>query len=94
MSSKLNFMANLPGSKKKVRQTKRRTAKNLYWKDQIGALAKEVRGLERGKKLSESPEEFLPRAKKVIDKAAQKGVIHKNKAARLKSRWTKKVLKA
>jgi len=88
------IMANLPGSKKRWRQTKKRTTKNLYWKDQIGVLAKEVRGLERGKKLNEAPEEFLLRAKKVVDKAAQKGIIHKNKAARLKSRWTKRVLEA
>jgi len=89
----MGIMANLLGSEKRRRQTKRRTAKNLYWKDQIGALAKEVRGLERGKKLNESPEEFLLRAKRVVDKAAQRGVIHKNKAARLKSRWNKRVLK-
>jgi small subunit ribosomal protein S20 len=35
----------------------------------------------------------LPKAQSVIDKAAKTGYIHKNKAARLKSRLAKKLAK-
>ena len=86
-------MANLPSSKKRERQTKRRTQINLFRKEKIRNLAKKVRGLERGKELEEKPEEFMKKAQEVLDKAARKGIIHKNKAARLKSRWSKKLSK-
>lgn len=85
-------MANLPSSKKRERQTRRRTQRNLFWKRKIEGLAKKVRGLERGKELGEKPEKFMKGAQETLDKATQKGVIHKNRAARLKSRWSKKVL--
>ena len=84
-------MAHLPSSKKSIRQTKKRTARNLFWKKQIKDLAKKVRKLSAGKEIEEKPEEILSAAQIVLDKAAEKGVIHKNKAARLKSRWNKKL---
>lgn len=85
-------MANLASSIENIRKTKRRTKINQAWKSQIDRLSKQVRGLARGKKLGEDPQEFLKKAQKVVDKAAQKGVIHRNRAARLKSRWSRHLL--
>ncbi len=84
-------MAHLKSSKKRERRAKRRTEINKKWRDKIQALKRSFRRLEEGKEIKESPEELLLRAQKTVDKAAQKGIIHKNKAARLKSQWSKKV---
>ncbi|MEA2020436.1 MAG: 30S ribosomal protein S20 [Patescibacteria group bacterium] len=84
-------MAHLKSSKKRERQTERRTKINRKWKDKIATLAKKVRKSEQGKKIEESKEELLINAQKTLDKAASKGVIHKKKAARLKSKWSKKL---
>lgn len=39
----------------------------------------------------EKAKELLPQLMKAADKAAAKGAIHKNKAARIKSRMMKKI---
>ncbi len=82
-------MAHLKSSKKRERRTERRTEINKKWRDNIQALKKGFRRIEEGKEIEESSEELFNRAQKTIDKAAQKGIIHKNKAARLKSQWSK-----
>jgi len=87
-------MAHLKSSKKRERRAKRRTEINRKWRNSIQELRKKVRRVEQGKEIEESPEELVEKAQKVLDKASQKGVIHKNKAARLKSRWSKKLSKA
>ncbi len=87
-------MAHLKSSKKRERQTKRRTKINKRWKDKIELLAKKVRRISTGKEVEESKEELLTDAQKTLDKAAAKGVIHKNKASRLKSRWSRKLNRA
>jgi small subunit ribosomal protein S20 len=72
----------LKHAKKKLRQDKGRTLDNLRIKKLYKKLMKEAR--ETG-----SPE-AVSKAFQAIDKAAKKYVIHKNKAARLKSSLTKK----
>lgn len=86
-------MANLPSSKKRIRQTKRKTEINNHWRSKIESLAKKLRQLESGRNIDETQEELEKQTQVVLDKAAQKGVIHKNKAARLKSRWSKRLKK-
>ncbi|MFW6143323.1 MAG: 30S ribosomal protein S20 [Patescibacteria group bacterium] len=86
-------MANLPSSKKRIRQTKRKTEINNRWRSKIESLAKKLRQLESGRNIDETQEELEKQTQVVLDKAAQKGVIHKNKAARLKSRWSKRLKK-
>jgi len=72
---------NIRSAIKKVRKDKRRAAVNLRWRRRFKKAVKAVR---------ESPQpELLPKAQSELDKAAQKGVIKKGKAARLKSRLTK-----
>lgn len=78
-------MANHSATKKDVRQaTKRRERNKYYGKTTRNAIRdlKAVSGDEAAKK--------LPEVISMIDKLAKKGVIHKNKAANLKSKLTKK----
>lgn len=68
-------------ARKKLRQDLKREKKNRDLKSKFKKTLKDTRTSPTAKKLSE--------AAKVIDKAAKKNVIHKNKAARLKSRLAK-----
>lgn len=69
---------------KKVRQDKRKTAVNLKLKNNLKRV---VRDFEK-KKTAES----LKAVFKAADRAAKVNVIHKNKAARIKSRLSRKLL--
>jgi len=63
---------------------------NRSKKAEIKRIIKEIRrAIEAGNK-SEAVA-LLPRLAKAADKAAQRHAIHRNRAARIKSRWTKKV---
>ncbi len=62
------------------RQTRNRSAKSTL-KSKLKAL-KET--------LAQKPEETTRDIHSVLDKAANRGLIHRNKAARLKSRSTRK----
>jgi small subunit ribosomal protein S20 len=78
-------MANHSATKKDVRQaTKRRDRNKYYGKTTRNAIRdlKAAKGKEMGDK--------LPEVASMIDKLAKKGIIHKNKAANLKSKLTKK----
>ena len=65
-------------AKKKLRKDKKREEKNLKVKTEFKKTVKKTKSNPTPKSLTE--------ANKVIDKAAKKGIIHKNKAARIKSR--------
>lgn len=85
-SLKLIGMANHKATKKDVRQAAKRRERNKYYgKTTRNAIRdlKAVTGKEAGEK--------LPLVASMIDKLAKRGVIHKNKAANLKSKLTKKV---
>lgn len=69
-------------AKKKLRKDKKRETENLKLKKSYKKTVKVTRKNPSKKNLTE--------ASKVIDKAAKKGIIHKNKAARIKSRLTHK----
>lgn len=64
-----------------MRQDKKRTARNLITKDRFKAAVKTFR--------KNPTEKNLALAYRFLDRAAKKAVIHKNKAARLKSRMAK-----
>jgi small subunit ribosomal protein S20 len=68
-------------AKKKLRKDVKREKANLKVKTNFKKTLKKTKKNPSVKNLSESS--------KVIDKAAKKGIIHKNKAARLKSRLVK-----
>lgn len=70
---------------KRVRQTKKRTAVNRSNKGVFRASLRRVRqALATGAR--EKTQQLLPQTFSRIDRAAQKGLIHRNAAARLKSR--------
>src|SRR5579859_2876683 len=71
----------IKSAKKKLRQDKKRTARNRDLKAEVKALLKKA----MKDKTAKSVQEFF----KVTDKAAKNHVLHKNKAARLKSRVSK-----
>lgn len=79
-------------AKKALRQSVRRRARNLIYKNKIKSLLKEVRNLISQKKTEEA-KKLLPQLYKILDKAAKVGVIKKNIAARKKSRITKLISK-
>lgn len=69
-------------AKKKLRKDKSREVENLKLKKSYKKTVKKTRENPNKKNLTE--------ASKVLDKAAKKGLIHKNKAARIKSRLARK----
>ena len=70
---------------KRARQTKKRTAVNRMNKGAFRARLRNVRkSLDSGPRDQAAP--LVPLTLSSIDKAVQKGLIHKNTAARLKSR--------
>jgi small subunit ribosomal protein S20 len=78
-------MANHSATKKDVRQATKRLERNKYYGKSTRNAIRDLKaagGDEAAKK--------LPEVISMIDKLAKKGVIHKNKAANLKSKLTKK----
>ena len=78
-------MANHSATKKDVRQaTKRRERNKYYGKTTRNAIRefRDAKGKEAGEK--------FPGVASMIDKLAKRGIIHKNKAANLKSKLAKK----
>lgn len=81
-------MANLRNAKKMIRVTQRRTKRNQTWKNKVKENVKNLRAkISSGSKVTQ---EEVSKLYKVVDKAAKNGIIHKNKAARLKSRIMRK----
>jgi small subunit ribosomal protein S20 len=80
-------MANHKATKKDVRQaTKRRERNKYYGKTTRNA----IRDLKEIKEPKEAVDKY-PHVASMIDRLAKKGIIHKNKAANLKSKLAKKV---
>ncbi|MBQ2196724.1 MAG: 30S ribosomal protein S20 [Prevotella sp.] len=74
-------MANHKSSLKRIRQTKTRTLHNKYY-------AKTMRNAVRKLRATTNKEEAIkmyPAIQKMLDKLAKTNIIHKNKAANLKS---------
>jgi len=78
---------------KRVRQSEKRRLMNKARKSSFKNVVKKLmRAMEEGKSKEEVMELFK-KAQKLIDKAAQKGAIHKNTASRKKRRLAAKVNK-
>ncbi len=75
-------MANIKSQMKRNRQNEKRRLRNRTVRSQIGTRSKAALAAEEPEEAAEA----LRMAVKRIDKAAAKGVIHKNTAARRKSR--------
>ena len=80
-------MPNHKSAEKRVRQNEKRRVINRGNRTKVRSYIKKLRvALESGK--SDDVQTALPVTISVIDKAVQKGVMHKNAAARYKSRLT------
>lgn len=79
-------MANHKATKKDVRQAAKRRDRNRYY----GKTTRNaIRDLKENKEKS-AYDESLPKVSSMIDKLAKRGIIHKNKAANLKSKLVRK----
>jgi small subunit ribosomal protein S20 len=78
-------MANHKATKKDTRQAAKRERNKYYGKTTRNA----IRGLKATRTESDYKDK-LPEVISMIDKLAKRGVIHKNKAANLKSKLAKK----
>lgn len=75
----------LQSAKKRVRQNEKRRSRNRVFRGQARTFIKKARlAIESGK--VEEARTATQSAVSALDKAAQKGVIHKNNASRRKSR--------
>ena len=80
-------MPNHKSAEKRVRQNEKRRVINRGHKTKVRTYIKKMRAaLDTGN--SDEIQKVLPVAISVIDKSVQKGVLHKNAAARYKSRLT------
>ncbi|HRE41268.1 MAG TPA: 30S ribosomal protein S20 [Ignavibacteria bacterium] len=76
-------------AQKRARQTVKRTERNKKYK---ALLKRAVKNVVESKDKAKATEE-MKLTTKLLDRAASKGIIHKNKAANQKSKLTKKVNK-
>ena len=83
-------MANIKSASKRVLLSQKATAKNRASKSLIKTNIKKFDAAAAGSD-RESAESAYRLAVKTVDRAATKGLIHKNKAARRKSALTKKL---
>ena len=80
-------MPRIKSAKKRMRQTKTRTAHNRAARSELRTLIKKLRSAGTGAEA----EAALKQATALIDRAGRKNLVHRNTAARTKSRLTKLV---
>lgn len=83
-------MANHKSALKRANQNENRRIRNKTVRTRVKSAVKQYRSLMAGT-ADETVSMDLNQAKSIIDKAAKKGVIHKNTAARKISRLSKMV---
>jgi len=67
---------------KRIRQNRRRYLRNKARKERLKNAIKELKKITN----KEEALKLFPRVQSIIDKAVKVGIIHKNKAARIKSK--------
>lgn len=83
-------MANTKSSEKRIRSNERKRERNQMYRSRVKTL---IRKAEEVIFSGQPSEEAIRLAMSTLDRAASKGVIHKNNAARRKSRLTKKLVR-
>ena len=78
-------MANHKATKKDVRQATKRRERNKYYGKTTRNAIRDLK-VTTGKEMTEK----MPEVASMIDKLAKRGIIHKNKAANLKSKLARK----
>lgn len=82
-------MANHKSALKRVRQTETRNERNRYQHKTTRNAVRKLRDIKDKKEA----EKLLPEVTSMLDKLAKKNIIHKNKAANLKSSLKRQVNK-
>lgn len=83
-------MANSAQAKKRVKQAEKARARNASQRSSMRSAVKKVlRAINSNDK--QAAQESYTYASSLLDRASGKGLIHKNKAARLKSRINAKI---
>ena len=80
-------MAHHQSSKKRIRSTEKKRVENRYYAKTMRNALRDFRALEDKAVAAER----LPKMVSILDKLAKRSVIHKNKAANLKSKLMKQV---
>ena len=83
-------MANHKSAEKRIRQNAKRNEINRANRSKLRTQIKKLRAAVAGADKAQGTELLSPTVS-MIDKAVNKGIIHKNTAARYKSRLTKHV---
>ncbi|MEF8726231.1 MAG: 30S ribosomal protein S20 [Candidatus Bipolaricaulota bacterium] len=80
----------IKSAKKRLKQNRKRRARNKERKKKLREVTKKIDKLiSAGNK--EEAEDLLPELARLADRAASKGPLHENKAARIKSKFSKRV---
>lgn len=74
-------MANHKSSEKRIRQDKKKTLHNKYYAKTARNAVRKLRAITD----KEEAVQMFPKVQKMLDKLAKKNIIHKNKAANIKS---------
>ncbi len=83
-------MPNIKSAKKRVRQSEQRRQRNVALRSRVRTYIKKVlKAIRTGN--AETAQTAYQEAVPIIDKSVTKGVIHKNKAARHKSRLNARI---
>ena len=82
-------MANHKDALKRVRQSEKRRLHNRYYAKNMRNEVRKFRALTD----KSEAEAQLPKIYSIIDRVARRGIIHKNKAANLKSKMCKHTAK-
>ena len=82
-------MANHKSSLKRIRQEKTRKEHNHYYAKTMRNAVRKLRAMTN----KEEAAALYPSVQKMLDKLAKTNIIHKNKAANLKSSLTKHIAK-
>ena len=85
-------MANIKSAIKRNKQNEKRRERNRVFRGKARTSVKKARQAIEANNKEEARAKVLE-AVKALDKAASKGVIHKNNAARRKSRLMKRLVK-
>ena len=85
-------MANTSSALKRMRQSEKRRLHNSAVRSRVKAAAKMAR-MALGGEPGDAPRDAVKRAATIVDRAVSKGVIHRNTAARMKSRLAQKLNK-
>ncbi len=75
-------MPTVKSAKKRMRRSREQNERNIMWRSRLRTFIKRVRTAQTPEDAQVALEKAIP----IIDRTAERGIIHKNAAARQKSR--------